>query len=77
MNRPGRPSTFKPLTPRRRRRLPSPNLLVIGAVVVVALGLILIGSSLIGPGKPINNWLATDTPTPTVTNTPTATATRQ
>ena len=75
MNRPGRPSTFKPLTPRRRRRLPSPNLLVIGAVVVVALGLILIGSSLIGPGKPINNWLATDTPTPTVTNTPTATAT--
>lgn len=75
MYRPGSASSFRPLMPRRRRRPLGPNLLVIGAIVLVLVGLIAIGSALVGPGKPISNWLATDTPTPTVTATPTATAT--
>lgn len=75
MNRPGSTSTFRPLTPRRRRRQVSPSLFTIGAILLVVIGLVAIGSTLIGPGKPISNMFATDTPTPTLTFTPTSTAT--
>lgn len=47
----------------------------IGAIVLVAVGLVILGTTLIGPGKPINNLFATDTPTPTLTYTPTNTST--
>ena len=75
MNKPGSASTFKPLTPRRKRRQIGPRLFAIGAIVLVMIGLVIIGTSLIGPGKPITNMLASETPTPTVTNTVTSTAT--
>ncbi len=75
MNKPGSASTFKPLASRRRRQPLGPRLFAIGAVVLVVIGLIAIGSSLIGPGKPISNLFATDTPTPTPTLPPTSTAT--
>jgi LysM repeat protein len=75
MNKPGSASTFKPLTPRRKRQQIGPRLFAIGAIVLVMIGLVIIGTSLIGPGKPITNMLASETPTPTVTNTVTSTAT--
>ena len=75
MNKPGTASTFKPLTPRRKRPQMGPRLFTIGAIVLVVIGLVIIGTSLIGPGKPISNMLATDTSTPTLTFTPTSTST--
>jgi LysM repeat protein len=75
MNKPGSASTFKPLTPRHKRPQLGPRLFTIGAILFVLVGLLILGTSLIGPGKPINNLFATDTPTPTVTYTPTSTAT--
>jgi LysM repeat protein len=75
MNKPGTASTFKPLTPRRKRPPIGPRLFTIGAIVLVVIGLVIIGTSLIGPGKPISNMLATDTATPTLTSTPTSTST--
>lgn len=75
MNNPGTPSTFKPLTPRRKRPQLGPRLFTIGAILFVVIGLVVLGNALIGPGKPISNMLATDTPTPTVTYTPTSTST--
>jgi LysM repeat protein len=75
MNKSGNPSTFKPLTPRRKRPQLGPRLFTIGAILFVLVGLVILGTALIGPGKPISNMLATDTPTPTVTYTPTSTAT--
>ena len=75
MNKSGNASTFKPLTPRRPRRQLGPRLFAILAILFVAGGLIVLFTLLIGPGKPISNLLATDTPTPTVTYTPTSTFT--
>jgi len=75
MNNPGNPSTFKPLTPRRKRPQLGSRLFTIGAILFVVIGLVVLGNALIGPGKPISNMLATDTPTPTVTYTPTSTST--
>jgi LysM repeat protein len=75
MNKPGSASVFKPITPHRRGPKLSPHVFTIGAVVLVLIGLVAIGSTLIGPGKPISNMFATDTPTPTLTYTPTNTAT--
>lgn len=46
-----------------------------GAILLVVIGLVFLGTTLIGPGKPISNMFATDTPTPTLTYTPTNTAT--
>ena len=75
MNKSGSTSSFKPLTPRHKRPQLGSYLFIALAVLLVGGGLYLIGSALIGPGKPISNWLATDTPTPTVTFTPTSTST--
>lgn len=75
MNKPGTASTFKPLTPRRKRPQIGSRLFTVGAIVLVVIGLVVIGASLIGPGKPISNMLATDTSTPTLTFTPTSTST--
>lgn len=75
MNKPGTASTFKPLTPRRKRPQIGSRLFTVGAIVLVVIGLVVIGTSLIGPGKPISNMLATDTSTPTLTFTPTNTST--
>jgi LysM repeat protein len=60
---------------RRKRRKFGPALFTILAILLVVGGLVLLGTTLIGPGKPISNMLATDTPTPTVTFTPTSTST--
>ncbi|RJP49027.1 MAG: LysM peptidoglycan-binding domain-containing protein [Anaerolineaceae bacterium] len=75
MNKPGSTSTFKPLTPRRRRQPIGPRVFTIGAILFVVVGLVFLGTTLIGPGKPISNMFATDTPTPTLTFTPTNTST--
>lgn len=75
MYKPGTSSSFKPLSSRPKRPQLSPRLFTVGAILLVVIGLVLIGSLLIGPGKPISNMFATDTPTPTVTFTPTNTAT--
>ncbi len=75
MNRTSSTSSFKPITPRSRRPRLSSSLFVALAILLVLGGLYLIGSALIGPGKPISNLLATDTPTSTVTFTPTSTST--
>lgn len=75
MNRSRNVSTFKPLTPRRRRSPIGPRVFAIVAILFVVGGLVLLGNALIGPGKPISNMFATDTPTPTLTYTPTNTAT--
>ena len=75
MNKSGSASPFKPLKPRRRRAQLGSGLFVALAILAILGGLYLIGRALIGPGKPISNWLATDTPTPTVTFTPTSTLT--
>jgi LysM repeat protein len=75
MNRPGSTSSFKPLTPRRKGPQINSIVFILLAVVFVGGGLYLISTALIGPGKPVSNWLATDTPTPTVTYTPTNTST--
>ncbi len=76
MNSSGTPS-FRPLTPRKRRRVIGPWLLMILAMIATVAGLTLIISSLMAPGRPLNTLFATDTPTPTatLTFTPTATAT--
>lgn len=73
MNKSGPAHTFKPITPRRHGPKLSPRLFTIGAILVIVIGLVLIGTTLIGPGKPISNLFATDTPTPTLTSTPTIT----
>ena len=75
MNKSGSTSSFKPLTPRKKRPQLGSSLFVAVAVLFVLGGLYLLGTALIGPGKPISNMLATDTPTPTVTFTPTSTST--
>lgn len=59
--------------PPRKRRPANPNLIYILAIVFVSGGVILLMSSLMGPGKPLNALFATDTPIPTVTYTPTIT----
>lgn len=74
MNKPGSTSTFRPLTPRRRRPQPGQRIFAVVAILAILGGLILIGGALIGPGKPISNLFATDTPTPTPTFTPTNTS---
>lgn len=73
MNKPGSGSVFKPINPHRRNPKVGPRLLTIGAIVLVLIGLVAIGTTLIGPGKPVSNLFATDTPTPTLTYTPTIT----
>ena len=75
MNRPRNASAFKPLNTRRRRPPIGPRIFTVAAVLLVAGGIYLLASSLIGPGKPISAMFATDTPTPTVTFTPTNTST--
>ncbi len=75
MNRSGSASSFKPLTPRKKRPQIGQTLFIAVAVLLVLGGLYLIGNALIGPGKPISNMFATDTPTPTLTFTPTSTST--
>ena len=75
MYKPGTSSSFKPLSSHHKRPQLGPRLFTVGAILLVVIGLVLIGSLLIGPGKPISNMFATDTPTPTVTFTPTNTAT--
>jgi histidine triad (HIT) family protein len=75
MNRPGSSYTYRPLTPRHRRSPIGPRLFTIVAILFVVGGFVLLGNALIGPGKPISNMFATDTPTPTLTFTPTNTAT--
>ena len=75
MNKSGSTSSFKPLTPRRKRPQIGSQVFIAIAILAVLGGLYLLGTALIGPGKPISNLLATDTPTPTVTYTPTSTST--
>jgi histidine triad (HIT) family protein len=75
MNRTGSTSSFRPLMPRRKRSPLGPRLFAIVAILLVVGGLYMIGNALIGPGKPISNMLATDTPTPTITFTVTSTST--
>ncbi len=75
MNKPGTPSVFKPLSTRQKGPRLSPRIFTIGAILLVVIGLVAIGTTLIGPGKPVSNLFATDTPTPTLTFTPTNTAT--
>lgn len=75
MNKPGSTFSFKPLTPRRKRQPIGPRVFTIGAILFIVVGLVFLGTTLIGPGKPISNMFATDTPTPTLTYTPTNTAT--
>ena len=75
MNKPGSASTFKPLTSRRKRSPIGPRLFTILAILLVAGGITILVTSLIGPGKPISAMFATDTLTPTLTFTPTSTAT--
>lgn len=74
MNKPGSASNFKPLTPRRRRPQLGQRIFAVVAILAILGGLYLIGNALIGPGKPISNLFATDTPTPTLTYTPTNTS---
>ncbi len=73
MNRPGPSSTGSTLHSFRRRKQRGPTLFYIGAALFVVVGLYFLFTSLIGPGKPISNLFATDTPTPTTTFTPTST----
>lgn len=75
MNKPGHVPTSSTISSYRRRRQRGPTLFYIIAAAFIVGGLILLGNALIGPGKPISNLLATDTPTPTATFTPTNTAT--
>jgi histidine triad (HIT) family protein len=75
MNKPGSAYTYRPLTPRRKHSPIGTRLFAIVAILFVVGGLVLLGNALIGPGKPISNMFATDTPTPTLTFTPTNTAT--
>ena len=80
MNKSG-PTSGSSFSPIRRRKQRGPTLFYIGAALFVLVGLYFLFTALVGPGKPISNMLATDTPTPTVTftatstSTPTATAT--
>ena len=75
MNKPGSPSVFKPISSRHKGPRLSPRIFTIGAILLVVIGLVAIGTTLIGPGKPVSNLFATDTPTPTLTFTPTNTST--
>lgn len=75
MNKSGPTSSGGTFSPIRRRPQRGPIFFYIGAAVFVLVGLYFLFNALIGPGKPISNMLATDTPTPTVTYTPTSTAT--
>jgi LysM repeat protein len=75
MSTPGNPSAFKPLTPRRKRSSIGPALFYVVAALFVLVGFYFLYNALIGPGKPISNMFATDTPTPTLTYTPTNTST--
>ncbi len=74
MNKSGSTSTGSAFTPLRRKKQRGPTLFYIIAAVFTVAGLIVLGNFLIGPGKPINNLFATDTPTPTLTFTPTNTS---
>ena len=59
----------------RKRRMQKGPFLIYGAVALVIIGAIMLVVWLSGPGRPIGNMLATDTPTPTLTFTPTSTVT--
>jgi LysM repeat protein len=61
------------LSPYRRRRQRTPNLVVILAGVLILGGIALLIFWLAGPSKPLNTLFATETPTPTITFTPTNT----
>lgn len=74
MNRP--PLSSSPsgmLSPYRRRRQRTPNLIVILAGVLILGGIALLIFWLMGPSRPLNALFATETPTPTQTFTPTNT----
>jgi LysM repeat protein len=75
MNKSGPTSSGSAFSPLRRRKQRGPALFYIGAALFILIGLYFLFTALIGPGKPISNMLATDTPTPTVTFTPTSTST--
>jgi LysM repeat protein len=75
MNKSGPTSTGHAFNPIRKRPQRGPIFFYIGAAIFVFVGLYFLFNALIGPGKPISNMLATDTPTPTVTYTPTSTST--
>jgi len=75
MNKSGPSSIQSTLQNRRRRQQLGPRLFGVLAVLLVIGGLFVLGNALIGPGKPISNMFASDTPTPTLTYTPTLTST--
>jgi LysM repeat protein len=58
---------------RKRRNRQNPNLVYIAAGIFVLGGVIMLIVWMSGPGKPLNNLFATETPTSTVTSTPTNT----
>jgi LysM repeat protein len=58
---------------RKRRQRRNPNLVYIAAGIFVLGGVIMLIVWMSGPGRPLSNMFATETPTPTVTNTPTNT----
>lgn len=71
-----RPSSIQStIANRRKRQRFGPQLFGLVAILFVIGGLIVLGKTLIGPGKPISNMFASDTPTPTLTYTPTPTST--
>jgi LysM repeat protein len=75
MNKSGNSPISSTINSRRKRQQMGPRLFTIGAIVFVIGGLAILVNALVGPGKPITNMLASDTPTPTVTNTATSTST--
>jgi LysM repeat protein len=75
MNKPGNTPIGNTINSRRKRQRLGPRLFAIGAIIFVLGGIAILVNALIGPGKPITNMLASETPTPTVTNTATSTAT--
>ena len=78
-NRP--PNSSNVIKSYRKRRMQRGPLLFYGAIALVVIGVILLIVWLMGPGQPLGQMFATETPTatvtytPTSTNTPTATAT--
>jgi len=75
MNKSGPSSIQSTLQNRRRRQQLGPRVFGVLAVLLVIGGLFVLGNALIGPGKPISNMFASETPTPTLTYTPTPTST--
>ncbi len=77
-NRPSLSSS--PLGTMRKKKNKN-NVILISAGILVLAGLAVLIYWLLQPGKPLNSWIATETPTPTITpsptntNTPTATST--